>query len=141
MSACASVLSQPRTTAGRHLGPHSMADRRENFYRLLAIWGGSVPLEELDRLVAPGYVGHVGSRDRSLTQLKTDIAAHRAASPAVFRAQHQISEGDYLATRLTAHLIGAVGSSSIHGMNISRWENELLLAEEWAVWESFGVVR
>jgi len=113
-----------------------MADRHENFNRLLAIWGGSVPVEELDCLVAPGYVGHVGSRDRSLTQLKTDIAAHRAATPAVFRAQHQISEGDYLATRLTAHLSGAA-SSMIHGMNISRWENELL-AEEWAVWESFA---
>ena len=112
-----------------------MADRRESFDRLLAIWGGSVPVEELDCLVAPGYVGHVGSRDRSLAQLKIDIAAYRAATPAVFRAQHQISEGDYLATRLTAQLIGA---ASVCGMNISRWENELL-AEEWAVWESFNV--
>jgi len=116
-----------------------MADRRENFDRLLAIWGGSVPVEELDGLVAPGYVGHVGSRDRNLAQLKTDIAAYRAATPAVFCVQHQISEGDYLATRLIAHRIGSA-SSMIHGMNISRWENELL-AEEWAVWESLAVIR
>lgn len=105
----------------------------EIFGRLLAVWNGDERLDALDSLLAEGYRGHLGSGDRDGAQLKKDIAAYRRRVPDVrFTAEHQFAEGDFLATRLTA----IAGGRTITGLNISRWENGLL-AEEWAVWESF----
>jgi SnoaL-like polyketide cyclase len=111
---------------------------RVSLDRLLAIWNGEADLDELDALVAPSYVGHIGSRDRDLGQLKQDIVDYRAKSPGVvFRVEHQFGAGGYLATRLTARTEHA-SEQTISGMNISRWQDGVL-TEEWAVWESFGV--
>lgn len=114
-----------------------MGDRRETLRRYQAIWNGEKPLEALDALVTPGFVGHIGSRDRDLSRLKEDIAAYRSAAPSVtFTLDHQFGDGEFLATRTSAHLTDEAGNEvTLQGINISRWEGELL-AEEWAVWES-----
>jgi hypothetical protein len=114
----------------------AMRDRHETFERLLAVWNGEADVDELDSLLAPAYLGHLGSRDRDAARLREDIVSYRTRVPgACFRAEHQFGEGDYLATRLTAAT--AAGGETICGLNMSRWEGGLL-AEEWAIWESFG---
>jgi predicted ester cyclase len=117
----------------------SVTDRRESFARLLAIWNGKVALEELDSLVSPTYRGHIGSRDRDLERLKQDIVEYRERVPGVqFCVEHQVGEGPHLATRLTARAHAASENvAAVCGLNISRWEDGLL-AEEWAVWETFS---
>jgi hypothetical protein len=117
----------------------SVTDRRESFARLLAIWNGKVALEELDSLVSPTYRGHIGSRDRDLERLKQDIVEYRERVPGVqFCVKHQFGEGPHLATRLTAGTHAASENvAAVCGLNISRWEDGLL-AEEWAVWETFS---
>ena len=114
-----------------------MADRREMFEKLLAVWNGEADLGELDLLVSSNYRGHLGSSERGLAELRQDIAAYRERVPDVrFRVEHQFGEGDYLASRLIAEARTTVSASSICGINISRWKNGLL-TEEWAVWETF----
>jgi hypothetical protein len=117
-----------------------VADRRETFDKLLAVWNGDAGVDELDSLLSPSYLGHLGSRVRNVAGLKRDIADYRDRVPGVrFRVEHQFGEGDYLASRLTAHAVDATASESaiICGMNISLWKGGLL-AEEWAVWETFA---
>jgi hypothetical protein len=83
--------------------------------------------------VTPGYRGHLGSRERDVAQLKQDIAAYRRRLPDVrFVVEHQFDDGEYLASRLSA----TAGGKTITGLNMSRWPDGLL-AEEWAVWETF----
>lgn len=80
-----------------------MTDWRETFQGVRAVWNGEANVDDLDRLLAPNYRGHLGSRDRDLTQLKNDIVAYRATAPNIeFRLEHQFGEGDYVATRWTA---------------------------------------
>ncbi len=105
--------------------------------RYLEVWQGEAPLEELDGLMTTDYVGHLGSRRRNLDQLKQDIVAYRASATDVrFRAEHRFGEGDYLATRVSAHAVDPQDGSELiaAGLNISRWAG-IRLAEEWAVWE------
>ena len=117
-----------------------MTDRRETFARLLAVWNGEAEVDELDSLVSPNYRGHIGLRDRDLLRLKQDIADYRDRQPGVrFQVEHQFGEGAHLATRLTAHAAAdaAEKPAAVSGLNISRWEDGVL-AEEWAIWESFS---
>jgi hypothetical protein len=114
-----------------------MSDRRETLRQYQAIWNGEQPLDSLDELVTPGFVGHIGSRDRDLSRLKEDIAAYRAnVSTVRFTIDHQFGDYEYLASRITAHITDQGGNElSLQGINISRWEGDQL-AEEWAVWET-----
>jgi hypothetical protein len=114
-----------------------MTDRRETLSRYLAIWNGEQPLEALDALVTPGFLGHNGSRERNVSRLKADIAAYRHNAPSVrFGVDHQFGDDEYLASRVHAHITDRDGNEvTLHGINISRWEGDLL-AEEWAVWET-----
>jgi hypothetical protein len=110
------------------------------FARLLAVWNGEEALDALDSVVTPNYCGHIGLRDRDLTRLKQDIGDFRNRQPGVrFRIEHQFAEGAHLATRLTAQVPvdASGGSATVCGLNMSRWDGGLL-AEEWAVWESFA---
>jgi hypothetical protein len=117
-----------------------VADQREMFDKLLAVWNGDAGVDELDVLLSPSYRGHLGSRLRNIAELKRDIADYRDRLPGVrFRVEHQFSDGIYLAARLTAHAGGASTTAFICGMNISRWEGGRL-SEEWAVWETFGTL-
>jgi predicted ester cyclase len=114
-----------------------MSDRESILGRYLAIWNGSASVDELDGLVTADYLGHVGSRDRRLSELKTDIVAYRERATDVrFEVMHRFSEGDYVATRVVAHATDPSTGAPLSacGLNISRWEDGRL-AEEWAVWE------
>ena len=105
--------------------------------RYLEIWNGAVDVDELDSLVTTTFVGHMGSNERGLSQLKDDIRAYRQRAGDVrFEIVHRFAEGDHVASRVVAYLIDpATGSEvTLSGLNISRWEDSLL-AEEWAVWE------
>ena len=80
-----------------------MGDRETSMRRYLAVWNGTTSIDDLDHLVTPGYVGHMGSRDRDVGELKGDIVGYRAHAREVeFVVMHQFSEGDYVATRLVA---------------------------------------
>ncbi len=117
-----------------------MADREASMRRYLAVWNGTTSVDELAHLVTPGYVGHLGSRDRDLGELKGDVVAYRARARAVeFTVMHRFSEGDYVATRLVVRAADPATGVALRaaGLNTSRWEDGLL-AEEWAVWESLG---
>lgn len=114
-------------------------DREDTIKSLLAVWNGERPLNDLDALTAAGYRGHLGLRERSLDELKRDIAAYRARVPDVrFTIDHRIADGAYTASRVRAHAThpDTGEPTSVPGMNISRWKDGLL-AEEWAVWETF----
>jgi hypothetical protein len=114
-----------------------MSDRGDAMRQYLAIWNGEQPLDALDALVTPGFIGHIGSRDRDLSRLKEDIAAYRGPAPsAQFAIDHQFGDDEYLATRTSVHFTGQDGDEvALQGINISRWEGDRL-AEEWAVWET-----
>lgn len=108
--------------------------------RYHAIWNGEEDLANLDALLAPGFVGHIGSRERDLAGLKEDIVGYRNGAPSVrFTVEHQFGEGDFVATRLRAEIIHRGNTITVRGINISRWEGDRL-AEEWAVWETFPSV-
>ena len=113
-------------------------DRHPEFDHLLAVWNGSADVDDLDLLVTADYVGYIGSRRRDLSRLKADIQAYRDnARDVAFCVEEQFQSGDQLATRLTARARrDGEADKTIRGLNISRWRNGLL-AEEWALWESF----
>lgn len=116
--------------------PPGMSDRAETRRRYLQIWNGERELDDLDSLVTPGYIGHMGSRDRGVERLKEDIAAYRRGAPSVrFHVEHEFGDADYVASRVVARGKDAEGRPvSARGLNISRFES-VLLAEEWAEWE------
>jgi hypothetical protein len=112
-------------------------DRESALGRYLEIWNGSASVDELDDLVTADYVGHMGSRDRALSELKTDIVAYRDRAKDVrFEVMHRFSQGDYVATRVVAHATDPTTGEPLSacGLNVSRWQDGRL-AEEWAVWE------
>ena len=114
-----------------------MADRELTLRRYLEIWNGSADVEELDALVTADYLGHMGSRDRNLSELTGEIVAYRQTAKGVrFEVMHRFSEREYVATRVVAHATDPSTGAPLSacGMNISRWKDGLL-AEEWAVWE------
>ena len=108
--------------------------------RYLAVWNGEASVDDLDGILSTAYRGHMGSRERTASELREDILAYRERTPGVrFRLVHQFGDGEYIATRLTAEAnhpqTGA--AISVTGINISRWVDGRL-AEEWAVWETLN---
>ena len=111
--------------------------------RYLAVWNGEVAVDELGSILASDYQGHIGSQARTADELRGDILAYRERVPGVrFRWEHQFGDGEYIATRVTAHATDPTTGEpmSVTGINISRWQDGRL-AEEWAVWETFGASR
>ena len=119
----------------------SNADRA-TMAAVLEMWNGA-STADLAELLAPGYRGHVlgaptGERDGPA--YPATIARYRGAFPDVdFRVVEQFDAGDRLVTRLEAHRAGAAAepSSISHGMNISRFDADARLAEEWAIWSAW----
>ncbi len=104
--------------------------------RYLAVWNGDAPLKDLERVVTPGFVGHMGSRSRDLAGLAADITAYRTANPGVrFTIEDAFEADDAIASRIIARATRTGAALVAVGLNISRWEGDRL-AEEWAVWEA-----
>jgi SnoaL-like domain len=111
--------------------------REAGFARYLAIASGDGASADLDDLVAPNFVGHMGDRTRDIVQLKRDMSAYRASADGVrFHVEQQFGEGDFLATRVVATAVRRSDGAPLvaRGINVSRWAGSRL-AEEWAVWE------
>jgi len=90
-------------------------------------------LSRLQELLADGYVGHSGARDRNLEELKTDIELYRAQHPNIhLDVLEQFEAGDRLVSRLRVYSAGKMAT----GINISRFAGDRI-AEEWAVWTEF----
>jgi predicted ester cyclase len=114
-----------------------VSERAEALRRYLEIWNGTRDVDELDDLVTSSFVGHIGSRDRGLAELKDDVRVYRQnAGDVRFEVMHRFAEGDHVSTRLVAHSTDPATGAAVTfcGLNVSRWEDGLL-AEEWAVWE------
>jgi predicted ester cyclase len=108
--------------------------------RYLAVWNGEADVGELDAILAPGYLGHMGSRERVASQLREDILAYRERLPGVrFQIEQQFADGARIATRLSAHARAANGDPvTFTGINLSHWVDGRLV-EEWALWEAFDL--
>jgi hypothetical protein len=117
-------------------------DRRTIVAAVIEIWNGGTA-DGLDGLLAPGYRGHmlgVRAGDRVAADYAEAIARYRAANPGVsFRVIDQFDAADRCVTRLEATRPGpgSNAASVSQGINISRFDDEGRLAEEWAIWSAW----
>lgn len=117
-------------------------DRRDTVAAVIDIWNGA-PADGLGQLLAPGYRGHmlgVQGGERDAETYADAIARFRTAIAGVtFRVVEQIDAGDRCVSRLEATRAATATSagSSSHGINISRFDDDGRLAEEWAVWSAW----
>jgi len=115
---------------------------RATMAAVLAMWNGA-STDGLASLLAPTYRGHVlgipgGERDGA--GYPGSINRYREAFPGVaFAVVEQFDAGDRLVTRLEARRPDAPGGPSTisHGMNVSRFDEEGRLDEEWAMWSGW----
>lgn len=109
---------------------------------VIDMWNGSAA-DGLERLLAPGYRGHmlgVPGGERVAAGYAEAIRRFRAANPGVaFRVIEQFEVGDRSVSRLEARRPGAdVGATLVsQGINISRFDDDGRLAEEWAIWSAW----
>lgn len=117
-------------------------DHRSIVSAVIDIWNGA-STDELEPLLASGYRGHVlGARggDRDAAGYAAAINRFRSANPGVaFRVIEQFDAGDRCVSRLEASRPGAGPGERMvsHGINISRFDDEGRLAEEWALWSAW----
>ena len=109
-------------------------------------------LDTLDALVDPDYVGHDPSEPeevRGVEGVKEMIEASRRAWNLRVTIEHQFADGDFVATRYTAHgrhdaefmgiaPTGREGTAS--GICISRFRDGKIV-EEWDNWDALGVLQ
>ena len=113
-------------------------------------WKGN--LDVVDRLVAPGYLGHDPSQPepiRGIDGVKSFVAKFRESfSSTHVTIEEQISEGDTVATRWTGrgtHTgpisgIAPTGKDvTITGTSISRLDNGRVI-EDHTAWDTFGML-
>jgi hypothetical protein len=122
---------------------HNVPSKKTNeateiFDRLLSIWSGDLPPEDVRSVVTDDYVGHVlhlgATADRTADEYASRIAEYRRDNPgARFEVIQQGRCEDRLWTRLVA--VRSDGRVS-HGMNESRIRGGKL-AEEWALWTAW----
>jgi len=115
----------------------SLTSRAATFERVLLAWNGGDP-NAVRALITTDYQGHMlhlSNGERSAQQYPQWIRDYRLAWPGVtFDVVDQASSGDRLWTRLMA--TSADTGSVAHGMNLSRFDGELI-AEEWALWSDW----
>jgi hypothetical protein len=117
-------------------------DRRATLAAVVDIWNGAAA-DGLEQLLAPGYRGHVlgiQGGERGAAAYAGVIGRFRTANPGVtFHVIEQIDAGDRCVSRLEATRPGSgtAAAASSQGMNISRFDHEGRLAEEWAIWSAW----
>ena len=106
------------------------------FSRLLDVWRGGDATGIAD-LITTGYRGHMlhlAEGERTAASYARWIEDYRATNPDVtFDLVDQVSADSRLWSRLVAH---GPDSRHAHGMNVSRFEGDLI-AEEWAIWSDW----
>ena len=114
----------------------SAESKKALFRHAVELWqAGS--LSDLERVVAPEYVGHVSAGDRDIQGLRQRIESfHRLYADVVFHIEDQIADGDKVVTRLTAEVTrrDTGKHAKLIGINISRIAHGQIV-EEWATWE------
>ena len=109
---------------------------------VIDVWNGA-PLDRLQGLLAPDYRGHmlhVSNGERDAAAYRGRILQYRAANPgATFRIVEQLDAGGHLVTRLEARRVDEASRSALisRGINISRFDAQGRLAEEWAIWSAW----
>jgi hypothetical protein len=109
---------------------------------VIEVWNGT-PVERLRAVLAPDYRGHMlhlldGERDADA--YPGPIERYRTANPGtVFHVVEQVTAEARLVSRLEARRFdGSSGVASVaRGMNISRFDAQGRLAEEWAIWTNW----
>src|SRR5829696_3036936 len=123
------------TPEGREPGRMTV-DARSTVAAVIEMWNGATT-DGLEELLVPDYHGHIlGVRagDRVAADYARAIARFRTANPGVaFRVIDQFDAGDRWVTRLEATRPATRGNacSVSEGINISRFDDEGRLAEEW----------
>jgi hypothetical protein len=109
------------------------------FRTLLVPWQEGPP-EAVLASVTDDYVGHMlhlPDGERTREQYPAWIDRYRAANPGTrFVVEDQFESGDRVCTRLTATRVDAGQRVTANGINISRFEGDLV-AEEWAIWSAW----
>lgn len=109
---------------------------------IIDVWNGA-PVDRLDGLLAPDYRGHmlhVRDGERDAPAYSVVIQQYRAANPGTtFRIVEQLAAGARLVTRLEARRVDEVSraASVSRGINVSRFDAQGRLAEEWAIWSTW----
>lgn len=110
-------------------------------------------LDDLGAVVSPDYVLHdpaLPEDVRGLEGLRELVEMYRSAiSDLELTIDHQLADGDYVATRYTfcgTHAGDIMGTPAtgrdvtVAGLLISRFQNGMV-AEEWEVQDTFGMLR
>jgi steroid delta-isomerase-like uncharacterized protein len=109
-------------------------------------------LDALDTIVSTDYVLHDPSMPeevRGVEGAKEMIEAYRAGFGLRVTVEHQITEGDYVATRYTARgthnaeFMGVAPTGrdvTVSGICISRCHDGKIV-EEWDLWDSLGALQ
>lgn len=109
---------------------------------VIDVWNGA-PVERLRGLLAADYRGHmlhVSDGERDAAAYPALIEQYRIANPGTtFRIVEQLTAGVRLVTRIEARRVDqASGVASVSkGINISRFDAQGRLAEEWAIWSTW----
>jgi ketosteroid isomerase-like protein len=128
--------------AGGETARDDAAEAKKAVFRRLVDAYAAGDLDALDRLMAPGYVGHPASGDRDLDGFKASIRHFHELfvyAPDSFTIEDQLVDGDKVATRMTARVrVRATGEPvTMMGINIAVI-TEGRLVEEWNSWEMLG---
>jgi len=109
---------------------------------VIDVWNGA-PVNRLQGLLAPDYRGHmlhVSDGERDAGAYPGLIQQYRSANPGTtFRIVEQLAAGARLVTRLEARRVDELSraASVSRGINISRFDAQGRLAEEWAIWSAW----
>jgi predicted SnoaL-like aldol condensation-catalyzing enzyme len=117
-------------------------DASETVAAVIGMWNGAAK-DRLDDRLAPGYRGHmlgVPGGERDAAGYVEAIDRFRAAYPGVeIRIVEQFAAGDRIVSRLEARRPNpdTMTAATSQGMNISRFDAQGRLAEEWAIWTAW----
>lgn len=109
---------------------------------VIDVWNGA-SIDRLHELLAPDYRGHmlhVSDGERDAPAYLVAIQQYRAANPGTtFRIVEQLAAGVRLVTRLEARRVDELSRAATvsRGINVSRFDAQGRLAEEWAIWSAW----
>jgi ketosteroid isomerase-like protein len=118
---------------------HQTADAKKAVFRHLIDIYARAAVDELDRYVAPDYVGHTAAGTRDFAVFRQSILNFHAIfdyGPGSFVIDDQFVEGDKVATRMTAHVkMRETGApATMIGINLAVIRGGKII-EEWNTWE------